>query len=366
MNSLLWPKVGSWKQFAVAHEAIAYMPVYMAKLKGIASQMKAQGKWVEDQDFPVDILSLHPPHPNKTPLILLGGMGPLAGAMSFQKACQYCGNSREIVLYQACGIPSRVKVMLDPNRLVEGISLRDRLVKLASDSIIQATEYLQADNSNIQVMLLCNGSHYFLPQIQQDLENRYRAIARRLNFVSLVDAVMEVLQCQRRQKVLVLGTTATLMGGVYTQPLQQLGIDFSVLPDSCQSRLMDIIYYGVKAFDKEYACAMGEQLFSLLENVSRIDFAIAGCTEIPIFLDWLQAKIACSNSNSSWLNAQKFLAQVEVLDPVCLALHLALGILDGEGKGAKGRERFFEQTLHLAQRRKGAKGRERFFEQIFT
>ncbi len=72
--------------------------------------------------------------------------------------------------------------------------------------------------------------------------------------------------------------------------------------------------------------------FPRRENVLGIDSAIAGCTEIPIFLDWLQAKIACSNSNSSWFSAQEFLAQVEVLDPVCLALgKLSIGEFSIQG-----------------------------------
>jgi len=121
------------------------------------------------------------------------------------------------------------------------------------------------------------------------------------------------------------------MGKVYSAPLDKRGIKYQQLSEAAQEILMSIIYQGVKAFDQNYACLKGEELFHLLlnsdlalvrnedkshSNVPRnnlnIDCVIAGCTEIPVLLDWLQAQ---SQSSS----IQHFLTQVQVINPVLSA-----------------------------------------------
>ncbi|MGK7875534.1 MAG: hypothetical protein AB4426_20215 [Xenococcaceae cyanobacterium] len=69
-NLPLWSKVNSWYQLERVSSAIAAIPVYIEKLRAIAQDMKARGKEVEDRVFPVDVLSVHPPHPVQAPLIL--------------------------------------------------------------------------------------------------------------------------------------------------------------------------------------------------------------------------------------------------------------------------------------------------------
>ena len=335
--------VGSCHQFSQASAAVTASYAYMQTLRKFAQGLQNQGIAVEDQAFPVEVFSLHPPLLMRSPLILLGGMGPLAGVMSFQQACWRCSHAREIVLYQACQIPSRVAAMLELERGGDKQALNQGLVREISDSICRATGYLQAHYfqgnsvqthcSVLQVILTCNAAHCFLPQVRQDLQRRYPDLAFCLNFISIVDAVLETLHARPPKKVLVLGTTATQMGGVYTQPLQQFGIDSMVLPDALQSSLMDLIYYGVKAFNFDYLDHMGNRFFeSLLEIGSDIDCVVAGCTEIPILLNWLQARGSQPHRSGSPLVSPicspvidcsavyQFLDQVEVLDPVCLAL----------------------------------------------
>ena len=81
---------------------------------------------------------------------------------------------------------------------------------------------------------------------------------------------------------------------------------------------MSAIYQGVKAFNKNYACLKAEELFNSFSNAfleQAIDCVIAGWTEIPILLDWLQAQ-------SKIDSIQRFLTQVTVINPAISAFEL--------------------------------------------
>jgi hypothetical protein len=71
---------------------------------------------VTDQDQPEEVFCLFPARPDRPPLAIVGGMGPLAGALAFRQACTRIQNSRAVVLYQACSVPDRSTVILSEGR----------------------------------------------------------------------------------------------------------------------------------------------------------------------------------------------------------------------------------------------------------
>ena len=163
-------KTVSWKKFSELSLVYSAIADYIEQLKFTAQYQAARGRCVEDQDHPIEVWSFLPPSPSQLPIILIGGMGPFAGIAGFDLACQYFGNKREIVLYQACSIPSRMTVMQAPHRLIDGLPLNQYLIQQVSKAIAQATEYLQSNSADILIILLCNAVHYFLPQIKADLQ----------------------------------------------------------------------------------------------------------------------------------------------------------------------------------------------------
>ncbi|NER99132.1 MAG: aspartate/glutamate racemase family protein [Symploca sp. SIO1B1] len=319
-------KTVSWKKFSELPLIYSAIADYIEQLKLTAQYQAVRGRCVEDQDHPIEVWSFLPPSPSQRPIVLMGGMGPFAGIVGLDLACQYFGNKREIVLYQACSIPSRMTVMQAPHRLIDGFPLNQYLVQQVSRAIAQATEYLQSDAADIIIILLCNAVHYFLPQIKADLQKSYPKVAASVQYISLIEAVIANLEKQKLHQPLLLGTSATKIGKVYSAPLNKHGIKYQQLSEVAQEILMNIIYQGVKAFDQNYACLKGEELFHLLLNSDlamagnfslprnnlHIDCVIAGCTEIPVLLDWLLAQ---SQSSS----IQSFLTQVKVINPVLSA-----------------------------------------------
>ena len=110
-------------------------------------------------------------------------------------------------------------------------------------------------------------------------------------------------------------SAVVVFAGIVDGFSKERGIEYQELSEVAREILMSAIYQGVKAFDKDYACLQGEELFELLSNTSwnsAFDCVIAGCTEIPILLDWLQVSSQISS-------IQRFLTKVVVINPVISA-----------------------------------------------
>ena len=315
-------EVASVKRFSELSEVRAAVADYILGLRVTSLLTGGGGRCAEDRDHPIEVLSFQPPAASGPPIILIGGMGPLAGAVGFERAIEYFGTRREIVLYQACWIPNRMTAMLEPNRTIDGLPIQRYLVEGVSSAIAQAKEYLQTGSANILIMLMCNAVHYYLPLVKADLQKRYPKLASSVEYISLVEAVMAEMEKSQLNKPLLLGTSATRMGGVYSAPLKKRGINCKELSEGEQEILMSAIYQGVKAFEQEYACMKVEELFNLLYSKFNstiqpesldIDCAIAGCTEVPILLDWLHEKSQIDDAVRGWF------AQVKVINPVISA-----------------------------------------------
>src|ERR1035437_5112564 len=100
------------RRFEQYEAAVQAMAGYEAALRENALRMRSNGLTVTDQDQPAEVFCLLPVRPPRPPLALIGGMGPLAGAMAFRRACARFRDSRAVVLYQVCSMPDRSTVIL--------------------------------------------------------------------------------------------------------------------------------------------------------------------------------------------------------------------------------------------------------------
>lgn len=302
--------------FTTAQEALRTIPTYRQRLAAIAKSYHSLGKVVSDQDYPVEMIVLRPLQTETSSLILMGGMGPLAGIDGFEQACKLFQNSREIVLLQASKVPNRATVMAEKLQTVDKTDLEFQLVTLLEKFMGIAVSQINSGQSRIPVIFLCNAVHYFLPQVRQRLARNHPEIAKKIEWVSLIESVVQHLQNQNLQRPLLLCTTATRQGKTYANLLKDKNIDLIEPNESLQSLLMDCIYQGVKAFDSDYACKFGEQLFvELLTIQPDMDCIIAGCSEIPLLIEWLKAK-----TNGV---VAEFLRQIKVINPVQIALEFS-------------------------------------------
>lgn len=298
--------------FATAQEAIVAIGSFKQRLKAIAIAQKQRGELVNDQIYPTEVIALRPAKTQAPPLVLIGGMGPLAGLGGFEQACKRFKSTREIVLFQACSLHNRTSVIQHETDQSANCSEQQFVTMLAA-AVVTAMEYISSREKTIQMIVLCNTAHYFLPKVMQRLHYHHPQVFSKLKWFSLIDSVVQYLQWQKRRHPLILCTNGTKQGRVYSHPLERASIAYTELNHTLQSILMDAIYQGVKAFDRDFACQAGEKLFrEFLKTESETNCIIAGCTEIPDLLDWV--KRSASDS------VQQFLSAVEIIDPVQLAL----------------------------------------------
>ena len=298
--------------FAESGAAIAAIHAWMERLSAEAAGRRLRGEEVCDQSLPVELFALRPARTALPPLVLLGGMGPLAGAEGFARACLTFGNSREIVLLQACSIPDRSRAVLADARFGNRVSPEHVALAGALEAALsEAIRHVTATRRPIDVIALCNAAHAFLPAVFA----RMRSAGVRP--ISLVECVVDALR-RRPGPALILSSTGTRVSRIFTRRFDEEGIRYVEPSDRIQETLMRAIYAGVKALDWDTAASAGEEVVSeLLATHGDIGCIVAGCTEIPQILGLFERAASA--------DLRKRLSRIEVVDPVELALNAAHG-----------------------------------------
>jgi len=155
----------------------------------------------------------------------------------------------------------------------------------------------------IDVVMLCNAAHAFLP------DGVARGGNERVQSISLVDCVVDALRQRCSGPALILSAEGTRLSGIYTRRLEEAWIPYVEPSGRLQRALMRAIYEGVKAFDWKVAAENGAAVFEeLLSENPDVECIVAGCTEIPKILETLK------RTATRALEAR--LSRVEILDPV--------------------------------------------------
>jgi len=299
-------------ELANSGAAIEAMLAYVRQLSVTASRRRLRGEDVCDQSLPVELFALRPPRTAVPPLVLLGGMGPLAGANGFARACAAFGESREIVLLQACSIPDRTRAVLADAQSPNGTSPEHAAVVGALDAALhEAIRHVTSPSRAIDVIALCNAAHAFLPEVFARMAND------RVRLISLAECVVDTL-AHRSGAALILSTLGTRVARVFTRRLDDEGVRYVEPSDAIQEELTRAIYAGVKALDWKTAAAAGEAVLTeILAANPDAGCIVAGCTEIPQILELLK------RSGSDELKER--LKGIEVLDPAELAFRAVAG-----------------------------------------
>ena len=276
---------------------------YQEALREAASRRRSNGQTVTDQDQPEEVFCLSPAWSKLPPLAIVGGMGPLAGALAFGKACARFKDSRAVVLYQACSMPDRSMVILGqgaPNT----ISSREMALRLAG-AVRLASDLAAPLGEPARCIIACNSAHCFWQMVKDDL----RQTAARPQMISLVDSSVQALISQSPTRTLLLTTEGARVGNVFSTPLRDAGVAFDELSPALSRTLMKTVYEGVKALDERRTVELGNELFeAILQSGQTYDCLLAGCTELPLTIDLLKRK------GSQAVAA--FLWRVRVVDPL--------------------------------------------------
>ncbi len=254
------------------------------------------GVLAKDQRHPNVTLHYLPPQPHGNPLLLLGGMGPLAGLDGFIRA--HARNpQREIVLHQACRLPCRTRA-IEAEVRGDG-SVAAALVDGLGDVFAR---FLPHGRKSAEMVMLCNTAHHYLPRLAQRLQEGIR-------IHSLPSAAITAAGRLSPRCLMLLTTEGGRLSGLYTRAAAEAGLHWQ-LPDMEEHRLLQkAIVRGVKGGDEAIMLGAGRELLRRLANrVEPPDVLLAGCTEIPILLAALREK----GSES----CRAYLRNTSVIDPV--------------------------------------------------
>lgn len=201
---------------------------------------------------------------------IIGGMGPQATLDLYQKIINLTPASKDqdhlhIVIDSFAQIEDRTAFILGQGQ--------NPLPKL-----IQSAKLLK--NAGCEAMLMaCNTAHFFADDIQKSAGVKILHIAK---------AALEAIKrdFSGAKDIALIATSGTKKARVYDAILEANGLNSVAFSDEIQAKIMSCIYDGVKAGKtKEFV-----PLFNQTLKEIKADVYIAACTEIPLFLDYLDAK----------------------------------------------------------------------------
>lgn len=192
---------------------------------------------------------------------IIGGMGPGATALLFQKLIDYTdartdAEHMHIVIDNNCEIPDRTEAIMKGENT-------------PAISICESGKKLEAFGVEL-ILIPCNTSHYFYDYIQEHIK---------IPVVNMIAETAAVCLSKGYKKVGILATTGTCKTHTYDRELSKQGIEVVYPDDEGQKKVMEIIYDQVKAGKTVNASILDQTLKEM--TVRGAQAFILGCTELP-------------------------------------------------------------------------------------
>ena len=197
---------------------------------------------------------------------ILGGMGPLATCDLFSKIIQITDASCD---------QEHVRICIDNNTEISDRT--NEIIRHGKDPVpemVKSAVRLQSFGADVLIMP-CNTAHYFYDRILPFVD---------IPFLSMIDETAKAISDRGLRKIGLLATDGTLQTAVYEKAFKKRGISIVVPPPENQVHIMDLIYNGVKAGNKEIDTKPTKKT---IEDLFRkgAQTLVLGCTELPVAFD---------------------------------------------------------------------------------
>jgi aspartate racemase len=270
-----------------------HLDEYEQQLEKEAEVLKCSGQEVKDQSFACGTFSFQvPSSTSDSHLLLLGGMGPLAGVYGMRNTLDKI--DMNVTLFQACAVPRR--------------SFNTDIAPTLSTALIYALECCPS-GKKIELVVLCNSAHPFMDEAIKRVSEHIPNLSTKLRFHSLKASVEKNTHLFENKKSIALQTDFSSKTGVYGSASSLRSIEEVPALISYQNDLNDAIE-GVKAFDKERILMSATKVFKALKEWGA-EIVLLGCTEMPIIVEHLK-KHACEE-------IREYLNRIELIDPLHIA-----------------------------------------------
>lgn len=199
---------------------------------------------------------------NKT-IGVLGGLGPMATVYFYDLMVEMtdakCDQDHvDMIIVNRASTPDRTAYIV-------GQSDDSPL-----DYIIEDAKRLEACGVDFMV-LTCNTAHYFYDKIKDSIN---------VPILNMLEETVGHAIKKGHKMIGIMATTGNIKTGLYQSMCQSKGVDYYILDDEMQKKVMKIIYDDVKAGKKADMDEFNEIVDVLKAN--GCDCAILGCTELSI------------------------------------------------------------------------------------
>lgn len=204
---------------------------------------------------------------NKGKLGVLGGMGPQATALFYQR------------------IIDRTRADTDqehiPTLILSDTGIPDRTAALLAGDTEEVKTRLLADARVLEswgasvIAIPCNTSHAFVPWLQGQIH---------IPIIHMVWETAAALRADGARRVGILATDGTLRMGLYHAALEREGLEPVSPPPEIQRLVMGVIYDEIKRGRR----GGGEALAAIDAALRELgcDRAVLACTELSVCKDW--------------------------------------------------------------------------------
>lgn len=208
---------------------------------------------------------------------VLGGMGTYATIHLFEQYAKLFPAEKEwdrprIIIDNRCTMPSRVRAFLYEEKV-------DTLISEMTDSIKRLI-----DAGCTRILLACNTSHLFLPQIFEHCPGAEKYI------VNIIDACVDKVIADASQDVFLLASEGTIESRVYQKCFEQRGWAGCHSPNENDYKVMRLCIEAVK--QNHFSEEVRQQFCRMIDGHTS---CILGCTELPILWEKYGADTECIN-----------------------------------------------------------------------
>jgi len=194
---------------------------------------------------------------------IIGGMGSLATCDLFKKIINMTdakSDQEHIHICIDCNtkIPDRTKAILGggENPIPEMVRSGVRLQSMGADGLVMP----------------CNTAHYFYDKITPFFD---------IPLLNMLKETVKEIKNRGIRKIGLLATDGTIQSGVYHTALADAGIDLITPSPIKQRSVMDVIYNGIKASNRNINL---NEFYRTIDEVFEdgAEILVLGCTELPV------------------------------------------------------------------------------------
>mgnify|MGYP003681902074 CR=1 FL=1 len=198
---------------------------------------------------------------------ILGGMGPEATVDLFRRIIRATPAEKDqdhirVIVDSNPKIPDRTAAIMGvgPSPLLEVTKTAKNLEKAGADLII----------------IPCNTAHYYYEELKRSVG---------ISILNMVELTAQTIKkaFPNVKKVGLIGTTGTVIVGIYDQALERTGVKVIYPPEELQDKVMEAIYGNIKAGRiLKGKKIIGNVAAHLIQEGAEI--LICGCTEVSLVL----------------------------------------------------------------------------------